>query len=140
MKIFNPQWNRDMDVSDQLATYMEKNGYEPWHTGGGCMAWRKDEDKKGDAYTMITFVDVELGNWKDRDDPQWIVGRYVWTEDDESWVCCDDGLTLARAVEVGGLLPKPDRDEQRIVPEKDLNRRPRMAVAMREARDKRSKR
>jgi hypothetical protein len=111
MKVFNPQWQRHMDVDDKLATYMKAQGYEPCHTGGGCMAWWKDEEG---FYTMITYIDVELGDWAHIDDPQWLVGRYGRDTDgwNDGWVCYEGGVKLEVAFEIARHLPDPKAGEE----------------------------
>lgn len=100
MKVYNPQWDRDMNIDEQLAETMKAAGYEPEHTGGGCMAWRRAEK---DLYSLIT-VDLGLGSWEERTEPVWEHGRY---RDDEEYATGDaetmleysDKLTLQEAIE-----------------------------------------
>jgi hypothetical protein len=124
MKVFNAQWGRFMDVDDKLATYMQAHGYEPVHTGGGCMGWRNDEDEG--FYTMITYIDVELGDWAHIDDPQWLVGRYKTDAEgwNDGWVCYEGGgVGLERAFEIARRLPDPKVGEDGNISEKELGGR-----------------
>jgi len=101
--VYNWQWGRDMQVSKRLHDYMAAHYYEEWHTGGGCMAWRKDLSDGG--YLMITIDGTELGDWRGRNKKQYDLGRY--DENGEAWVLAGAALTLAEAILLGDRLPYP---------------------------------
>jgi hypothetical protein len=103
--VYNPQWDRYIDLEKEFHEFMSQAGYGVWHTGGGCMAWHKPLDK--DRYLMIT-VDASLGFWASRDVKEWSVGLY-----DESdalvssrWVGWKEEVTLDEALRIGTeILP-----------------------------------
>lgn len=123
MKVFNPQWQRNMEVDDKLANYMQAHGYRPTHTGGGCMAWWNEEDDG--FYTFITYIDVELGDWAHIDDPQWLVGRYCRDGEgfNDGWNCYEGGVGLERAFEIARRLADPKAGEETYTTEKTLGGR-----------------
>lgn len=131
MKVFNPQWQRNMEVDDKLARYMKAREYEPAHTGGGCFSWMNTEPKQGSRhfYTMITYIDVELGKWANREESNWLVGRYLYDEAEniygaDGWVCYELPSTLERALEIARHLPDPKNGEETYIrDEKELGGR-----------------
>jgi hypothetical protein len=107
VKIYNPQWNRDMDVDDQLVEFMHRAGFVEYHSGGGCMAWINEEPE---FYTLITVDEVELGTWAQRDDKVWQVGRYS-EEDSGVFLFFNQNVTLQRALEVARRIPNPSEGQ-----------------------------
>lgn len=99
-----------MKIPIPNAELMVAAGYTPYHTGGGCMAWRKDIDR---GYLLITTEDASIdGNAEDQ---IWMVGRYL--EDGEEygyitaayWI----GLDLQKATVIGPEIPLPKDGEER---------------------------
>jgi len=92
---------------DELAEFFNKNGWNSWHTGGGCWAWHKRLN--ANEYLLITFDECTLGSWAERETPNWTVGRYLENEQDQGWICATD-LTLAKAFEA--QLPQPKNGDE----------------------------
>lgn len=90
---YNPQWQSVMAIDDNLFDLMAESYFEPTHTGGGCTAWRRDIDVDKDEYVLITN-DVEIGEWADRDNPEWEIGHYK----DGEFIEGVGELTLAQAL------------------------------------------
>lgn len=102
---YNPQWGCDAMADKPLVDLMASHNFDMWHTGGGCMAWGRWTDDKG--YVWITDEGgTDLGTWARRGEGVWIVGRY--SEDGEQWVCCNDDMTLAQALALADVMPKPE--------------------------------
>lgn len=128
-KVYNPQWGGDMLVTGDLMSKMTKAGFEPWHTGGGCMAWGKTLNDR--EYLMITS-DVELGDrdadLSDQMDAvvfveahDYLVGRYHSDPDsgDEGWFCYQS-TNAAAAIKAADRLPKPDLTDDYTLDERGL--------------------
>lgn len=97
MMIYNPQWGIDFPVDDALIAFMAGHGFAPWHSGGGCFAWHRWAPQFTEtAYDLVTFRDGSLGSWAERDEPNWIIGRY--DEACPEFIDCTD-LTLTAAIE-----------------------------------------
>jgi hypothetical protein len=105
-KVYNPQWGHMMDVDAPLMRRMRGQNFATMHTGGGCMAWQRPTDDEG--YLLITYVDAVLGSWSDRNDPQWLVGRY---NDDGDFICVNS-MTLTQALRLADGLRAPVANEQ----------------------------
>ena len=107
MKVYGYPY--EVSVDQVLVDTMADAGFAPEHTGGGCMAWFKYTDDE-DGYVMITYIDVELGKWDDRNDPEWMIGRYA--NEGEDWVVVSHA-TLERALKLAaGALRRPAAGEQ----------------------------
>jgi hypothetical protein len=91
---WNDQWGSTMWIDAELRDLMREHGYEPWHMGGGCMAWGCAYGDEG--YDLVTYVDVGLGSWNVRGEAEWLHGTYD-REGDEAAVW--SGLTLAEALD-----------------------------------------
>jgi hypothetical protein len=101
-QIYNPQWDKYMDVPLAFVAYMKANGFEPWHTGGGCMAWACDGlGDKAESFLLITVDGSSLGEWDKRDQALWNVGYYAGGDDDDKWVCWNPNISLAEAIRIG---------------------------------------
>lgn len=98
-------------VSPEVAGIMARAGFTPYHTGGGCMAWKKDDGTC--AYWLITADDCVLD--APTDSPEWMVAHYAATTPegyDETWALIQgcsllSALTLADTVRD---LPHGDAD------------------------------
>lgn len=94
---------RESAVSPGVAEPMRAEGYEVYHTGGGCLAWMRTLDEDGDSYLLITSNDDIAG---DPEAQEWGVGRY----DGDSWINLEECFTLSEAIRVAALLPAPHGD------------------------------
>jgi len=104
--VFNPQWNRMMEVDTDLMKRLSSNNFAPVHTGGGCMAWERATDDKG--YIWITDSSgAELGTWSARYEAEWIIGRYNGAGD----FVCIYALTLTQALKLADTLRAPAEGE-----------------------------
>lgn len=72
-------------------------GFAPYNTGGGCMAWKKDDGES--AYWLVTNEDVTLDG--DSGAIEWVVGHYIVNADrtDEIWNCVHS-CTLADTLDM----------------------------------------
>lgn len=75
-------------------------GYEAWHTGGGCMAWRRELPDGG--HLLVTAGDDGLD--ADPAEAAWCVGRYGA---EEGFAFVHARMTLADAIAAGPRLPAP---------------------------------
>lgn len=92
--------SRESEVAPAVADQLRPAGYEVYHTGGGCLAWRRPLDEEGDSYLLITAGNDIAG------DPmaqEWDVGRY----DGDSWINLKASFTLAEAIVAAAALPMP---------------------------------
>lgn len=83
------------DVPAPLRDRMTASGFSPYHTGGGCMAWKRDDAEGG--YWLISAEDAQLdGN---ADASEWVVSHYAVNADrtDETWAEVLD-CTLGEAI------------------------------------------
>jgi hypothetical protein len=87
-----------------MATKTNTLGWELWHTGGGCMAWRVELD--GEAGAWAQFADATPAEWGARAKE---LGTYAFPapayEDEaaETTDMCEDCGT--RTAYHGGLCP-----------------------------------
>ena len=79
-------------------------GFGVEHTGGGCLAWRREG--QGGTYLLLTTLDADING--DPNAEQWIVGRY---DDDGEGSVAVEKLTLAQAVAAASRLPHPMRPD-----------------------------
>ncbi len=108
--VYNPQWQRMMDVDAALMRRMRADNFQPQHTGGGCMSWERLTDDNG--YIWITDQDgASLGAWADRNKRQWIIGRY----NSEADFISLEHVTLFQALKHADSLRAPVADEQTII-------------------------
>lgn len=72
-----------------------QNGFDVWHTGGGCLAWGKNGPDE--HYAMITTVDgTELGeHMRNPERKNFIVGLY---NKDDDFVCPEQSFGFSEAV------------------------------------------
>lgn len=92
---------REAAVRPTVAEPLRADGYEVYHTGGGCLAWRRDIGE--DEYVLITWYDSVDG---DPEASEWLVGRY---HEDGGWINLDQLFTLREAMEVARKLPSARR-------------------------------
>lgn len=85
-------------------------GFEIYHTGGGCLALRKDD---GDHYWMIT-VNEDASIDGNPEEAEWVVGRYFESEHADAfrWILLEEPITLAQALSVYAKMPEPKNDEE----------------------------
>ena len=113
---YNPQWDRTMHVDTALMNRMKRAGYEVQHTGGGCLAWERLTQDGG--YIWITDLSGSgLGEWKDRNKPEWLLGRYGR---DDDWINIEDALTLSKALQISDTMRAPADGEQNMLPVGDF--------------------
>lgn len=77
---------------------VEEAGYEIAHTGGGCLAWRKDLDNG--EHLLICTEDNTID--ADPAAKEWLVGRHT---DDGGMIEIDGATTLEDALRIADLLP-----------------------------------
>lgn len=106
-QVYNPQWQRCMDVDAPLMRRMRADAFLPQHTGGGCFAWEHITDDGG--WIWITEESGSgLGEWSDRNSAVWLVGRY--SKDGEDWLTI--GLvSLVEALRVADTMRAPRAGE-----------------------------
>lgn len=100
---------REAAVRPTVAEPLRADGYEVCHTGGGCLAWRRDAGE--DEYVLITWYDSVDG---DPEASEWLVGRY---HVDGGWINLDQLFTLREAMEVARKLPSARRADGSIIEE-----------------------
>lgn len=77
---------------------VDEAGFEIAHTGGGCLAWRKDLDNG--EYLLVCTEDNTID--ADPAAKEWLVGRH---SDDGGMVEIDGATTLEDALRIAELLP-----------------------------------
>lgn len=102
------------EIDTNLNERMTMLGYEPWHTGGGCMCWSKtlldgtqlmisSESALGEPAEMKgQTVFMPTGNG-------WYVGRY---NDSGGFIEYRDSGTLDEVLAIADKLPAPRGEEQ----------------------------
>lgn len=103
--VYNPQWERQMEVDTELFDHMARDNFQPWHTGGGCFAWCRPAENNG--FVLITW-ESDLGMWTARESRDWSVGRYS-SEGDSFGV---NGCTLQQALALADTLRAPAHNQQ----------------------------
>lgn len=109
--IYNPQWDRYMDIEAGLIELMAQHGFSTIHTGGGCMGWARPCE---DGSHIAISLESTLGTLEDAGKLEWSVGRY--NADGDVWVQVETYVTLFDALRIAPLLPAPDPEN----PECDL--------------------
>jgi len=90
-------------VRPAVSELLRAEGYEPYHTGGGCMAWQLTMNP--DQYLWITNHDDLDGDPEAR---EWLIGRY---HEDGGWVNVDACFTLREAIEYAPRLRPAKLDD-----------------------------
>jgi hypothetical protein len=94
-------------VRPAVAEPLRKAGFEPQHTGGGCMAWQKTLDDGTTLWISAGGAYLDA----DPDEPEWYAGRYA---DDGDGTIDVLELTLAKALELAAELPSPIAPRARV--------------------------
>lgn len=86
-----------------------EDGWRIAHTGLGCLALLKGDDRE---YFMITDEDgVSIEG--EPEEAGWIVGRYVEDAEGETkMVLANEPVTLAQAISLSAQIPVPIEDER----------------------------
>lgn len=108
-RVFTSLGARETAVRPAVAEPLRADGYEVYHTGGGCLAWRRDIGE--DEYVLITWYDSVDG---DPEAKEWLVGRY---HEDGGWINLDQLFTLREAMEIARKLPPARRPDGSIIEE-----------------------
>lgn len=88
-----------------LNDFLAQAGYAPWHTGGGCMAWRKDTGSG--TYLMLANEDASLTG--DFETAEWSVTRC--SDLHEGFVALSASMLVREAVSIADRLPQPSQEQ-----------------------------
>ena len=91
-------------VRTEVKALVYSAGFEPRHTGGGCVAWGKEIDDG--SYLLLTADDDGID--ADPSSEVWSVGRYA----DEGFVSLEDPMTLRDCLLASELIPAPVGEEE----------------------------